>query len=153
MELLGIGVGVPAKGRCLEGEDVLGFNDFADSCPGSGLFVLGKSERAAGHVKQVGLLLDEVRQDSAGVGVVLARVAKYVVLFAVPMQINAQLDLPFLTVGCQLFLNLVQVGVKDTRRLFPPPVQVHPSHVAPEVTQNHSVDVHHREHFDHKVLK
>jgi hypothetical protein len=42
------------------------------------------------------LILDQQRQDSACIRVLLARIAENIVLFAVPMQIEAKIDFPLL---------------------------------------------------------
>lgn len=147
------GVRIPAVGGGFEGEHVFRLYYFAYCGSGRALLILGQSKRATGHVEHLSLLFNEVRQDAAGIGVVFAGVAEHVVLFAVPVQVHAQLHLPFLAVVGQSLLYLDQVWVENTRRLLPPPVQIHSSHIAPEITQHHSIHIHHRKHLHYEVLQ
>lgn len=80
-------VSAPSKSWSLNCQHILGFDDAADSCSGSGFFISGEAECAAGHIEEVTLVLNQQGEDPASVRVLFAGIAKDIVFLTVSVQI------------------------------------------------------------------
>ena len=83
----------------------------------------------------------------------LARIAKNVVLFAVPMKIETCLYFCSLRVVLNLLFDLIDLWMKYLGRLFPASVQINSSDITPEVSIDDSIYIDHWIYFDDAVIK
>lgn len=80
-------VGLPSKSRSLDGQNVLRFDNTTYSSPGCSLFILGEPKSAAGHMKNVALVLNKKRENSTGVGVMFACIAKNIIFLTMSVKV------------------------------------------------------------------
>lgn len=104
-------------------------------------------------MEELSLGADEQGQYPAGVGVLLAGIAEDVVLLAVPVQIQAELDTPLLAEVMYSFFELEQLRVEKPGGLPPATVEVDPRHIASEIPVNDPVHIHHRKDLEDEVLE
>lgn len=96
---------------------------------------------------------NQIREHSAGIRVVFAGVAKYIVLFAVAVQVKHCLHSAPFGQGLNPPANFGQLRVEHFGGLLPPAVEVYARDIAPEVAVDDAVHVDHGVDFDYAVFK
>ena len=83
------------------------------------MLVFGETKSAARHIKDFILLFNQVGQYSTSIGVMFARIAENIILFAVAMQINTELNLPFLVIADYFLFDLHEMRMEYFGGVFP----------------------------------
>lgn len=96
---------------------------------------------------------NEVRQNTASVGVVLTGVAEHVVFLTVAMKIKYCFNPASLSQPLDSPPNLSHLGMKHLRRLLPAAIEVYSCDIATKITINDSVYIDHGVYFDYTMLK
>ena len=139
--------------RGLYGQHALRSEDFADCRPSCRLFILRDSKGTAGNMKKMIMTRNQVRQYPTSIRILLTWIAKYIILFTMPMKIEASLYSKFLRHLLDLLLYLIYLSMKYFWWLFPTSVQIYTSYITSEITIDDPVNIDHRVYQKHTIFK